>query len=88
MKHEHIFSQHYRDTKTFGAEKYFEKLSKARLKVKLYNTKFPNLWMKKQMLTDQEGVQEVRNMMGEQLPNRLYSKGDSKWGYIKLAASH
>lgn len=44
--------------------------------------------MKKQTLTDQEGVQEVHNMMGEQLAEKLYSKGDSKWGYIKLAASY
>lgn len=74
--------------KTSGAEESFEKLPKARLKVKPYKTKFPNLWMKKQTLTDQEGVQEVRNMMGEQPSEKLYSKGDSKWGYIKLAASY
>lgn len=37
---------------------------------------------------DKISSMQVHNRMGEQLANRLGLKGFSKWGYIRLAASH
>ncbi|KAK4816037.1 hypothetical protein QYF61_011027 [Mycteria americana] len=40
------------------------------------------------LLLDEHTARQVHNMLGEQLTDRSGSKTYSKWGYIKLVASH